>query len=152
MSAWTKRFFDRMPLPDLEGDDFRAAHFNDVGQAVTSDLGAARRVACLSEVGINILQQRLTFHLTRVEVPTNLFNQEFAHTMEEADLLEDWVDTLTDAGWSKASAEIRFETFLRSRTPTLRDELLDAQARSHVRTACRREAVRLVAEEVRRSA
>ena len=46
------------------------------------------------------------------------------------------------------SGNARFEAFLRSGTPTLQDMLLDAQARSHVRTICRRETARLVANEV----
>lgn len=149
-SAWTTGLFDRMPLPELaRGGRVLGSSLNDIGQAATSDLSVANRVACLSEVGINILQQRLTFHLTRVEIPTSLFNKQFAHTMEEADLLEDWVDTLTEAGWSKQGAEAGFETFLRSGEPTLQQELLDPQARSHVRTVCRREATRLVTDETR---
>jgi len=145
--AWTKGFFNRMPLPELAGDDFWAAHLDDVGQAATVDLHTSTRIACLSEIGINMLQQRLTFHLTRAEIPTDLFNQAFAHTLEEADLLEEWIDTLAENGWSNAEATSRFDDFIRSGAPTLQVELLQPQARSHVRMQCRREAERIVREE-----
>lgn len=88
-NAWTRGFLDRMPLPDLDGVGFWAAYFEDMGRADTNTLLRTDRLACLSDVGVNMLQQRLTCHLTRVEVPTHQFNQAFSHTYEEADLLED---------------------------------------------------------------
>jgi len=147
-NAWTKGLFDRMPLPDLDGDGMWAAHFGGIGHASTSDFRTPNRFACLSEIGINILQQRLTFHLTRVEIPTRTFNEAFAHTLVEADLLEDWTDTLFRVGWPQTAAAAAFEDFIRSGEHRLQDELLDPQRRSHVRTACTREAKRLAADEI----
>lgn len=145
-NVWKRGFLDRMPLPDLDGPGFWAAYFEETGRAVTDDLLATKRLACLSEVGVNMLQQRLTCHLTRVEVPTHQFSQAFSHTYEEADLLEDWTDTLNRAGWSQAEAASIFETFIRSGEPSYQQKLLDAQQRSAVRRECKQEASRLAAE------
>jgi len=60
-----------------------------------------------------MLQQRLTCRLTRVDVPTADFNTALAHTFDEADLLEEWADTLGDAGWTQPAAAAEFETFMR---------------------------------------
>ena len=54
-------------MPDLDGDGLWVAHLDLLGRATTADLLATQRVACLSESGVNMLQQRLTFHLTRAE-------------------------------------------------------------------------------------
>jgi hypothetical protein len=145
-NAWKRGFLDEMPLPDLDGPGFWAAYFEQAGRAATDEILAAKRLACLSEFGINMLQQRLTCHMTRVEVPTPQFNQAFSHTYEEADLLEDWTDTLSQAGWSQAEAASTFENFIRSGEPSYQLKLLDAQQRSTVRRECKREASRLVTE------
>ncbi len=143
-NAWTRGLFDRMPLPELHGEGLWAGYFSEIGRAAVADLLATYRRACLSEIGINMLQQRLTFHLTRAEIPTQQFNQAFSHTLVEADLLEDWTDTLTGGGWSQAGAVAAFEPFIRSGQPTLQDNLLDPQRRSAVRAACKREARRIL--------
>jgi hypothetical protein len=95
--AWTRGLLDRMPLPDLAGTGMWAAFLEETGRAYVEHLLDACRLACLSESAVNMLQQRLTCHLTRVEVPTHQFSQAFSHTYEEADLLEDWTDMLTEA-------------------------------------------------------
>ncbi|MGO9873304.1 MAG: hypothetical protein ACLPVY_05840 [Acidimicrobiia bacterium] len=145
-TSWPNGFYDRMPLPDLDEHGFCVALLDQLGSAATADLTASVRVACLSEMGINMLQQRLTFHLTRAAIPTFQFHQAFAHTMIEADLLEDWSDTLTDAGYSTAEATALFEDFIRHGDPSLQTRLLDPELRSAVRTACVRQA-RLLAED-----
>jgi hypothetical protein len=146
-NAWKRGLLDRMPLPDLDGSGFCAAYFDQTGRALVKDLLGTSRLACLSAVGVNMLQQRLTCHLTRVEVPTYQFNQAFSHTYEEADLLEEWTDTLSQAGWSQAEAASAFESFIRSGEPSLQRKLLDPQQRSSVRRACIQEARRLRSAE-----
>ena len=138
--AWTRGLFNRTPLPDLRGAGNWAGHLDEMARARSDQLEQAERVACLSEVSINILQQRLTHYLTRAEIPTTLFNQAFAHTLEEADLLEEWLDTLTAAGWSKGDATGDFEDFLATGDPTLRQLLRDPQRRATIRTRCRKQA------------
>lgn len=101
-------------------------------------------MACLSGFGVNMLQQRLTCHLTRAEIPTSTFNEAFSHTFEEADLLEEWTDSLVGDSWTQATAAAKFENFIREGDPNLQAKLLDAQPRSSVRRACRQEAAQLV--------
>ncbi len=114
-----------------------------VGRALTGDLLDGERIACLSAFGVNMLQQRLTCHLTRADVPTADFNTAFSHTFDEADLLEEWADTLVDAGWTQPAAAAEFETLMRDGEPSLQARLLDAQQRSPVRRACRQKATEL---------
>jgi hypothetical protein len=136
-----------MPLPDLDGDGMWAADFGDIGQAAINDLLIAERVACLSEIGINMLQQRLTCYFTRVEVPTQEFHLAFSHTLEEADLLEEWTDTLITKGWTQVAAAAEFERFVSGGdAPTLQDQLVDPQRRSRVRAVCRERAVQIASE------
>lgn len=142
-NAWRNGFFDRMPLPDLDGTGYWVGHLDKIGRSLTADLLETERMACLSEFGVNMLQQRLTCHLTRVEIPTATFNEAFAHTFNEADLLEEWTDTLVVVGWTQAKAAEEFETFLWKGTPSLQAKLLDAQQRSSVRKACRQKATEL---------
>lgn len=138
--AWSRGLFDRAPLPDLQGQGCWAAHLDEIARAPSGELERADRIACLSEIGINILQQRLTHHLTRAEIPTSQFNQAFAHTLEEADLLEEWLDILTGAEWDKTDATAAFDTLLGSGDPPLRQQLREPQRRATIRTRCRREA------------
>jgi hypothetical protein len=91
-----------------------------------------------------MLQQRLTFHLTRHEVPTFQLQAAFAHTHIEADLLEEWTDDLTNVGLTVEQAAERFEDFLRGGEPSLRGRLLNVEMRSSVRQACRLEVKRLL--------
>lgn len=142
-NAWRNGFLDRMPLTDLDGTGYWVGHLDKIGRSLTADLLETERMACLSEFGVNMLQQRLTCHMTRVEIPTATFNEAFAHTFDEAHLLEEWTDTLVVVGWTQTKAAEEFETFLREGTPSLQAKLLDAQQRSSVRRACRQKATEL---------
>lgn len=142
-NAWRSGFFDRMPLTDLDGDGYWAGYLNMIGRSLTSELLQVERIVCLSEFGVNMLQQRLTCHLTRAVIPTATFNEAFSHTFEEADLLENWTDTLIAAGWTQTMATTEFESFLRAGDPSLQTRLLDAQQRSSVRRDCRHKATAL---------
>lgn len=142
--AWTRMFIDRMPLTDLQGgDSYWAANLDMVGRALVADLLATDRLACLSAFGVNMLQQRLTFYLTRAEIPTSTFNEAFGHTFDEVELLEEWTDTLVDAGRTKEEAAKEFESFVREGKPSLQARLLDPQHRSSVRRACRQKSSEL---------
>lgn len=152
---WATAHYSKMPLPDLTPNAFHIAEFNLTDRVEVSELTDSRRTACLSEFGINLLQQRLTWHLTRCEVPTTRFHDAFGHTYEEADLLEEWCETLADVQIAIPDAHGRFEEFIRSETPdgrTYQDQLKEGQRRSGVRTACRAEAqqqARRTADEAR---
>lgn len=144
-NAWRTGYFDRMPLQDVAGRGYWFAQFDNMGQSLRIDLEASTRLACLSAFGINMLQQRLTFYLTRAEIETHVFNEAFSHTVEEADLLEEWNDVLVENGWTQAQSASAFDHFLRSGTPSYQERLLSAQHRSAVRRACKQE-VKVLAE------
>lgn len=147
--AWTKGYYDMMPLPHLVGRGFYLGRFDEMGRALTADLLKTQRLACLSVPGINLLQQRLIWHLTRFEVETFRLHEAFAHTFEEADLLEEWNDVLCDGGVAKTEATVLFEEFIRAdqgNGRTLQEGLRDPQRRSSVRSAVRAEARRVAAQ------
>jgi hypothetical protein len=149
-SAWECGHYAKMPLPDVvEAGRLHVAHLDDIGMLQTDRLRSARRIACLSEFGVNMLQQRVVWHLTRLEVQTFTFHEAFAHTQDEADLLEEWNDVVCTAGVREVDAIAAFEQFVRADRgagKSLQDNLKDPQLRSAVRATCRAEA-RRVAEE-----
>ena len=65
--AWRKGYYGLMPLPELINGNLHVGQFDELGKALTVDLTTDKRVACLSEYGVNLLQQRLIWHLTRLE-------------------------------------------------------------------------------------
>ena len=138
-SAWASRFYDKMPLPDLDGPGYWAGLFDSIGLATSEALLADERVACLSDFGVNMLQQRLTCSLTRAKIPTQEFNRAFSHTYEEAELLEDWTSELCGAGDNRAEAERSFDEFMREGDPSRRKLLEDPQHRHAVRQECRKQ-------------
>ena len=149
-TAWVTGNFGLMPLPDLlEAGQLWVARLDDIGKALTADVMAGVRVACLSPPGVNLLQQRFIFRLTRHEVPTYLLQEVSAHVFEEADLLEEWSDTVCATGATQEQAAASFEVFVRADRgggKTLQGDLRDPQRRSTVRSACRAEAERAARE------
>ncbi len=150
-SAWAGGHTGLMPLPDLvEAGGLCVARLDDIGKALTEHVTTSQRLACLSPFGVNLLQQRIIWRMTRHEVPTFLLQEASSHTFEEANLLEEWNDTVCQAGASPERAAAVFEAFLRSDCGdgrTLQNDLRDSQRRSSVRIACRNEA-RRVAEHL----
>ncbi len=134
---WGNGFYDRMPLPGLPLDgDFHVAQLAVFGLAQTSDLMHTDRIACLSEPGINQLQQRLVFHLTRLEVAAATFQEAFDHTYEEAELLENWATDLVDVDDEPTTS---FETWIREGSPSRQERLLDYAERAPIRRELREE-------------
>lgn len=145
-ARWADGFFNRMPLPDLEGDGgaFHVAWLEQIGLVSTEDLQNGQRIACLSTIGVNILQQRLVFYLTRLEVETSVLWEAFSHTYEESDLLEEWVESLHDVEPTPTES---FESWIREGSPTRQDRLRDAQYRSQIRAELRVEIHRRTAAQ-----
>ena len=116
-------------------------HLDEIGKAKTDDIRGSRRLACLSEFGLNLLQQRLVWHMTRFAVPTYQLYEVSAHTIEEADILEDWNDIVCGpGGMAEKDAAALLEEFLRADRGdgrTLQHDLRDPQRRAAVRSACR---------------
>ena len=82
-----------------------------------------------------LLQQRFIASLTRVVVPLDNLRQACEHVLEEADLLEEWVEEL---GTSDDSAEA-VKAFTEFMDDGLRDDLTDPTRRSQVRKTVTRE-------------
>jgi hypothetical protein len=139
LKAWTEGHFGVFPIPGV--DETAAVALDALGTAPTTALDSASRVACLSELGVNLLQQRLVMRLTRADLPTSVFHEAFSHTYEEADLLEEWCDVLSDAGRSIEEATAMFELAVREPRPageSFQGLLRDPQQRASVRRDLRR--------------
>jgi hypothetical protein len=139
--------FGVMPLPGLRrtGDLRDRAIFEEACRVPTSILRSERRVACLSESGILLLLQRMTFNMTRVAVYLDTLLQSIDYVLEEVDLLEEWMRTRLvaptgpDLEPASREQEEAFDVVL-GRTvdgSTLRDGLRDPKARAAVRRAVR---------------
>ena len=134
-ALWCDGYFNRMPLAGLPLDgEFHVARLDEFGLALTSELLAARRLACLSHPGINQLQQRLVHHQTRLAIPSRQFQQAFDHTYEEADLLENWSTDLADIDDDPASS---FESWLREGDPDRQSRLEAHEERAPIRREMR---------------
>ena len=128
---WDTGFFDRMPLLGLPPKgDFHVAHLDQLGLVAINSLHKATRIACLSHPGINQLQQRLVFHLTRHATPVDNFHDAFAHTYEEADLLEEWTLRL---GGIENSPATSFEAWIREDNPSRQIRLQSPAKRALIR-------------------
>lgn len=137
---WQRGHFDWTPLPNVEGDGLLSVgNLEQMTRSQVPDLMNSRRLACMSEFGINLLQQRLTFHLTRTVIPTTKFDEAFSQYFEEVDSLEEWIGTLREVGVGARDATQRFEEFVRA-GPQAR--MRDRQFRALVRIECRQEAAR----------
>ncbi|MGH7425983.1 MAG: hypothetical protein ACREJP_07420, partial [Candidatus Methylomirabilales bacterium] len=140
---------DKTPLPELVPGGYHVGQFDELGKALTDHLEGSQRLACMSAYGINLLQQRLVWNLTRLKVETFRFQEAFAHTLEEADLLEEWNEAVCEAGMTVPDAAAKFEAFIRADRADgnrYQDDLRDPQRRSAVRSACRAEASRIAGD------
>lgn len=148
-TEWISRHFKKSPFPEIEIGSFHVAHLDEIGRSLTSDLDLQSRQACLSEFGLNLLQQRLIWNLTRFRIKTSQLARAFAHTYEEAELLEDWCTTLSDVELPREAATTLFEEFIREpRTGdrSYQEQLREPQQRSTVRIACRNESRKIANE------
>ena len=92
---WQK-FTKLMPLPDLfpmvsSGRRHQAAMFDKLAVVLSSELEVqGRRVACLSQEGVDLLLQRWIFTSSRAIVELNKIDEVVAGPFTEAEILEDW--------------------------------------------------------------
>ena len=98
LKAW-KRYHQRvMPLPVLLLDDRHyAVRFSDFGLVRSEALDLSRRVACLDPLGINLLQQRFIWDISRFLAPTAELHKSCAVAFQEIGFMEEW-----NAGWADA--------------------------------------------------
>lgn len=149
---WKGRY-KLMPLPELSKEHGHfAAHLHQPYLVEAEALQPSNRIACMSQVGVNLLLQRWVHHNSRVIVPTFDYQVVTAAQFEEADLIEEWCDDrAADSSYIPAETAAA-HNWLRgdSTSPGKRwqDLLEDPQTRATVRTAMRRHIKELGAAEV----
>lgn len=132
-----------MPLPTLQtgGQDHSRIEFVGLDVVPGEQLVSAKRLACLSAVGVNLLLQRWVHHNSRVVVPTHDFQDATGGPFEEAELVEEWCDSYVAQGHDLASCQAEAHMWLRGKeqgmTSTRQQLLDDPEHRSAVRRALR---------------
>lgn len=132
-----------MPLPDLSKERGHfAAHLQEPHLVEAKALEASTRVACMSQVGVNLLLQRWVHHNSRAIVPTFDYQAVTSAPFEEADLVEEWCDDLAADPAQLLAERDAAHDWLRgaSTSPgkTWQNLLEDPQTRAIVRTAMRK--------------
>lgn len=140
LDQWAGSHYDYMPLPGVllpDLGDGLAVDLRLISAVETAILVAAERAAALSDIGIHLLQQRLTHHLTRVVVDLATFAEHSAPTLLEVELQEDWVsdalhDLAPDADRTSVQriAEDAFQDLLDANDRRLRRMLAEAPTRA----------------------
>jgi len=127
--------YDWMPLPraPVPEIDEPAGLLRVLRSVDTSLLVSGERIAVMSNLGIQLLQQRLAHHLTRVAIDTAELAEHCAPILAEAELHEDWLGALGEG------AEPQFHEVLDSDDRKLRSWLADPAMRSQAMTTVRRE-------------
>ena len=143
LSRWKAGHFRVMPLPDLYGEGTHAAaFFEEIGLVDSMAVEGARRIACLSRRGINLLQQRFVWYLTRFAVPTHRLHEVTAAVLEEADLAEEWATAFLARGYSLQEAMQEFHKWIRAEDASgakRQDRLRNPQELPAVRRSLREE-------------
>ncbi len=140
LHKWATGHFKVMPLPGLLGAHYSAS-FDEIGRVASGVLASSERVACLTPFGINLLQQRFVWHLTRFLAPTHRLGESAEAVFEEADLCEEWVAASIEAGADAGEAAMSFHDWIRSadESGVVRQELLaEPQRRAGLRREMRR--------------
>lgn len=158
LDRWASGYFRLMPLPALfpdQADGLHVACFEELGRIATDQLRLDRRVACLSDEGIILLQQRLVHYMTRVIVTKRQLLDHVQHLFDEAELQEEWTRALLGDRpegevLRRLESEVaRFDDFLSEDRPggnSLRDDMKNPENRAAVRRAVRAE-IRLRREQ-----
>ena len=139
LDKWRDGYFKVMPLPGMLDGHF-SAKFNEIGLVRSQSLLPDERMACLTPLGINLLQQRFIWYLTRFFAPTNRLNEAAESVFEEAELLEEWISTIREAGGSDPEGIRAFHEWIRIKDATgnsRQDLLADPQRRAGVRQEMR---------------
>lgn len=147
LDKWSSSFFRFMPLPRLLPDEqdvpFRYLNLNVLATIRSEILDRHRRIACLSEYGIQLLQQRHIFNATRVVVELQTIYRELAPLFAELELGFDWTSAALSGVEQDVAlaeqAEADFQQFMGPGNSERRANLRDETKRSLVRTEVRRE-------------
>lgn len=143
--AW-KGHYRVLPLPELrgEGSGPYAARLTEFGMVARDELDLDRRLCCLTELGVVLLQQRFFHNQSRVKVGRERLFEASAPVFTEVELWTQWNEQLAEprveAGEERAGVLAdegqAFDTLLRSEHPEaidLRSALKVARLRSDVR-------------------
>src|SRR5581483_4879960 len=131
LDEWPKRYYDRMPLPDLtviaDPDDVsaddpeaevqvrtqegaHAALLDFRGRVPSTRLDLSQRVACLTDEGVSFLHQRMSHFETRYAPEIDKLMDACRAVFAEIELWENWNETLVDrsriGGSKKLQAEL----------------------------------------------
>lgn len=141
-TKWATSHFKVMPLPDLiQSGAHAAAMFNEASLIRSARLVASKRVACMSAYGINLLQQRFVWHLTRFAIPTSKLHRVSVQVFREVELQEEWTTTAIERGADPLVGQREFHDWLRSNDgegkPTRQARLADPQQVAAVRREMR---------------
>ncbi|MGO4192247.1 hypothetical protein AB4Y67_11320 [Arthrobacter sp. YAF17] len=140
---WKGRF-KLMPLPELEaeGSTHFAAHMHEPYLVDRAEIKIENRIACMSQVGVNLLLQRWVHHNSRVIVPTFEYQNVTAEQFEEADLVEDWCEDLASTPQETAAETAAAHEWLRGdsseKGKSWQQLLENPQSRGTVRLAMRK--------------
>jgi hypothetical protein len=143
---WRKHYA-KMPLPELRPSltsarRHQAAFFDEPYIISSAELVPEKRVACMSEVGVNLLLQRWVHHNSRAAIPTSTYQITSSPQYEEADLIEDWCEARAGDGLSAGEAAAEAMKWLRedAESGISRQKMLEEpQRRSTIRRQMRTE-------------
>lgn len=116
IDKWHRANTRIMPLPGLGVTDVpnAAAHFLEASLCSSDALRVENRLTCLSELGINLLQQRFIFHMTRFVVPTSKLHAAAVQVFREVELHEEWADDAVSGGQDVEAAAAEFHAWIRA--------------------------------------
>jgi len=132
-----------MPLPELwpsRIEDHFAADFVELDFIAASEFNLTRRIACLSQVGVNLLMQRWVHHNSRVIVPSHVYQVVTSGPFEEAELTEEWCEERAAEGSDLATSVNEAHAWMRADAGDGRSRqklLEDPQHRTRVRQEMR---------------
>lgn len=134
LAQWATGFFDWMPLPGLAvaGVTHPAALLRTLHTVDTAEIEEADRVGVMSEHGVQLLQQRLAHHLTRVVIDLATLGEHCAPILAEAELHEEWLAALGPA------TDTEFQAFLDADDRKVRSWLGQPGTRPQAMRAVRR--------------
>lgn len=136
---WSKGFYRQSWLPTLDTEGTATIRLDDIDVIGPAEVQAGRRIAILSQLGVNLLLQRWIHHNSRMVIPTWRLNDATVGPYEEADLVAEGVSDLAHDGVDVKEAQAWVERFFGEVGPapdsSMRESLQFAQYRSVVRSA-----------------
>lgn len=147
---WVNGHHKVMPLPELVVTPKMrhfAGFFKKLWLVAAEDVDVDKRIACLTQAGVNLLLQRWVHHNSRVVVETDKYQAASSGPFAEADLVEDWCEERISESVDRLAATAEAHEWLRSALATANhtwQELLESpQTRSEVTRQSRDELRRL---------